>query len=87
MFLAYGFKDFCHHIQKIAKRKALIASIQLLVRRRHKIVHQGDLNAFGKLQTIQSALIKTRVMHVVKFVARADEFLKKSFLDNKSGRQ
>ena len=75
LFLAYGFKDFCHHVQSRAKRESLLASIRKLVERRHQIAHKGDVNSHGRLQKIAPSQIKTRVMHVVKFVASADEML------------
>jgi len=77
LFLAYGFKDFCIHVQAKAKRKTLLASLRNLVQRRHRIVHKGDLNSHGNLQDIKPSRIKTRVMHVVRFVASADEILQK----------
>lgn len=75
LFLAYGIKGFCHHVQSRAKRKTLLASIRNLVERRHQIAHKGDVNSHGRLQRIAPSQIKTRVMHVVKFVASADEIL------------
>ncbi len=77
LFLAYGFKDFSRHVQRRAKLKSLLTSIGSLVRRRHLIVHKGDLNSRGKLQDIKASRVRTRVMHVVKFVASADEMLQK----------
>lgn len=75
LFLAYGLKGFCHHVQNKAKRKTLLASIRNLVDRRHQIAHKGDLNSHGRLRKIAPAQMRTRVMHVVKFVAAADEIL------------
>jgi hypothetical protein len=75
LFLAYGFKDFSRHAQSRARLKNLLTSIGNLVRRRHQIVHKGDLNSHGKLQGINTPQIQRRVMHVVKFVASADEIL------------
>jgi len=77
LFLAYGLKDFCKHVQSRTKRKTLLASIRNVVERRHQIVHKGDLNSHGKLQSIKASQIKTRVMHIVKFVSAADEILQK----------
>jgi hypothetical protein len=75
LFASYGITKFCHHAQGKAKRKNLLASIRKIVERRHKIAHKGDLNSHGRLQEITPSNIKTRVMHVVKFVAAADEIL------------
>jgi hypothetical protein len=75
LFLSYGLKDFCGHVQRKAKRKNLLKSVQILVGRRHEIAHKGDVNSHGRLQKITPTQIKTRVMHLVKFVASADEIL------------
>lgn len=75
LFLAYGFKDFSNHVQKQAKRKTLLTSVRRSVRRRHEIVHKGDLNSHGRLQDMKPSDIKKKVMHIVKFVSSADEIL------------
>jgi hypothetical protein len=75
LFLSYGLKDFCDHAQRKAKRRNLLKSIQRLVERRHEIAHKGDVNSHGRLQKITPTQIKTLVMHLVKFVASADEIL------------
>jgi len=82
LFLAYGFKDFCQDVEKKANRKTILKSVRTLVRRRHQIVHKGDLNSHGTLKRIGPAQIKRRVMHVVKFVSCADELLRKQLHGN-----
>jgi len=75
LFLAYGFKKFCHHVQSRTRRKTLLASVRSLVQRRHHIAHRGDLNSHGRLLPITPIQIKRRVLDIVKFVASADELL------------
>lgn len=75
LFLSYGLKDFCRHVQARARRKNLLASIRNLVERRHQIAHKGDVNSHGRLQAVVPSQIRTRVMHVVTFVSAADEIL------------
>lgn len=75
LFLSYGIKGFCQHVQGRAKRKNLLASVRNLVQRRHHIAHKGDVNSHGRLQDISPSQTKTRVMDVVRFVASADEIL------------
>jgi hypothetical protein len=75
LFLAYGLKDFCHHVEKKAGRKNLLAAVRNLVGRRHEIVHKGDLNSHGRLQIIDAAQTRRRIMNIVTFVASADEIL------------
>jgi len=80
LFLAYGIKDFCHHVQRHVRRRSLLASVRNLVTRRHQIVHKGDVNSRGKLQKIEPAKVKKQVLCVVKFVASADEILQKQLI-------
>jgi hypothetical protein len=75
LFLSYGLKDFCNHVQRKAKRKNLLKSVRLLVDRRHEIAHKGDVNSYGRLQKITPTQIKARVLNLVTFVASADEIL------------
>ncbi|MBN2581716.1 MAG: hypothetical protein JXL80_01515 [Planctomycetes bacterium] len=77
LFIAYGIKDFCKRAQGIARRKNLLASIRILVNRRHEIVHDGDINSHGSLQSISSTETRRRVQDVVKFVAASEELLAK----------
>ncbi|MGL4944579.1 MAG: HEPN domain-containing protein [Thermoguttaceae bacterium] len=75
LFEAYGFKDFCADIQKATRRKQLISSIKKIISRRHKIVHEGDMNSHGKLQPISVSDTKKRILAIIKFVSKADELI------------
>lgn len=82
LFLGYGIKGLCSHAERFAKRKTLLRSVQKLVERRHKIVHEGDMNAHRKLNDIDSTKIKTRIADVVKFVSACDEILQRQVAVN-----
>ena len=76
LFATLGINGLSEHAQRRAKRKTLISSVTLLVKRRHGIVHSGDLNMNGKLQPIQTDTLK-RIEHVELFVEKADEHIDK----------
>lgn len=77
LFLAYNLKHFSANVEKSRRRKKLLASINILVRRRHNIAHEGDMNSHGRVNSIDPRKIKKRVTDVVTFVAGADEILHK----------
>ncbi|MEW7986465.1 MAG: HEPN domain-containing protein [Candidatus Thiodiazotropha sp.] len=71
LYETIGIKNLSKHAQNRSKRKTLIASITKLVKRRHKIVHAGDLTRQGKLQKIDLPTVK-RIDHVKIFVESAE---------------
>lgn len=75
LFEAYGFKDFCEEVQKATQRPQIVSSIKKLVLRRHKIVHEGDVNSHGKLQPVNVRDTKKRICAVLKFVSKSDELI------------
>ena len=77
LFLAFDLKNFTQHIEQLKKRKTLLRSIRNAVNRRHKIVHEGDINDYGKLNNLSVKNVKRKLMDVVDFVAGADEILQK----------
>jgi hypothetical protein len=77
LFLAYGLKDFCANVQKLKKRKNLLRSIALLVARRHKIAHEGDLNSHGRVNPIDPDKTRRQITAVLTFVSGADELLQR----------
>jgi hypothetical protein len=75
LFLAFRIKDISYNISKLKKRKRLISSINRSVKRRHQIVHEGDLNSHGKMNKITEVDIKKKLKDIIIFVAGADEIL------------
>lgn len=78
LFAIYGLKHFCNHVARFSgKGDRLLLSIKKLVLRRHKIVHDGDLNSHGQpLSTNPDEFIR-RIRALVLFVSKADELLHK----------
>jgi hypothetical protein len=77
LFLAYNLKDFSANVEKLKRRRTLLKSLATLVLRRHSIAHEGDLNAHGRVRTIDPANTKTRIQDVITFVSGADELLQR----------
>ena len=71
LFLAYGVKDLLGNAQRKCNRKRLVRSVELLVERRHAIVHEGDLNDHGKLRDVARAEVRTRVTNLKALVEAA----------------
>ena len=71
LFLCYGLKNLCSNAQKKVKRKNLIRRIELLVERRHKIVHDGDLNSHNRLNKIDHEEVLRQLKDVKVFVDSA----------------
>lgn len=77
LFLSYHLKDFSENIEKLQNRRTLISSIRNAVTRRHQIVHEGDINSRGKLNSLTLKDIRRKLKDIVVFVAGADEILQK----------
>ncbi len=77
LFWAYGLKDFSKCVERTIGRKTIRRSIELLVLRRHQIVHDGDLNSHGKLVPIDGLKMFRRIQDIQKFVEGAESFLNK----------
>ena len=76
LLLGFGVADFCENVQKKAGRKTLLRSIELLVERRHRIVHVGDYNSHAKLSKINPDLLTKRINDLAIFVRGSDEIIK-----------
>ena len=71
LFICYGLKGLCANSQKKANRKNLLRRVELLVQRRHQIVHDGDLNAHDKLCKIDHEEVLRKLKDVKLFVDSA----------------
>jgi len=76
LFLAFCIKDFSNNISKLKRRRSLISSINSAVNRRHKIVHEGDLNSHGNINKLTERDAKRKLKDIILFVAGADEILR-----------
>jgi hypothetical protein len=77
LFLAFCIKDFSKHISRLKRRKRLMSSINSVVKRRHQIVHEGDLNGHGTMNKIDEKDVRRKLQDIILFVAGADEILQK----------
>lgn len=77
LFLIYGLKDFSCHVQKLKRRKKLLASIDSLVKRRNRIAHEGDVNSHGRVVPLNPETTKRRLQRVLTYISGADELLHK----------
>ncbi len=71
LFLAYGLKDFSNNAQQLMKRKNLVRRIESMVKRRHAIVHEGDLNDHGGLRVINGKKVWAWMSDLSLFVTGA----------------
>lgn len=75
LFLSLGIGAFSLNVQAHANKKRLIVSIQHLIRRRHVIVHAGDLNRYHKLRSVDPYDTKKRMRNVKLFVRTSDQVI------------
>lgn len=75
LFKSIGLIDFSQNVQGKARRKQLTVSIEHLIRRRHVIVHAGDLNAHSKLRPLDPYDSMKRAQNVKLFVGKAEELI------------
>ncbi len=80
LFAVYGILNICKNAEKKLKRKTLLREIELLVQRRHAIVHDGDINGHNTLTDLSETWVRNRVFDVQKFVAATDEILRNQLL-------
>jgi len=75
LFLALGVKDLSKHAQGAAHRKTLLRSVELLVERRHQIVHEGDHSRNGSLNRIDADELIRRQTDLLLYVEHADALI------------
>jgi hypothetical protein len=78
LFLCFGVRNLCGHSQGWLGRKRLLRSVELIVERRHAIVHSGDRDKHGRLRDIDEPSLSKRMEDVVKFVRSADALIAKA---------
>jgi hypothetical protein len=83
LFKTIGISGLSEHAQRRAKRRNLLQSIELFVKRRHQIVHAGDLNRRGTLQPIELNILN-KSKDVVIFVMNAEDHINKYVKQKKS---
>jgi hypothetical protein len=77
LFRCIGLPSLSEDAQRLAGRKTLKRSIEILVERRHAIVHAGDYDKHGHLVTVDFRKFRNRIDDLRIFVAKADEIIAK----------
>jgi len=75
LYLDYDIHNFLQQVEKSMNRRNLIRRVELLVERRHKIVHSGDLNGRNRANTVDVLDIDARIQDVRILVHGANAFL------------
>lgn len=78
LFLALGVKDLSKHAQGLAKKKRLLRSVEILVERRHQIVHEADVAVNGKRNALPVVEIGRRLKDVFLYVKHADALINRA---------
>ena len=71
LFIAYGLKTFSCNVQRSVRRANLVHRVELLIERRHQIVHEGDLNAHNCLRDIDVDKVEGQLKDLKLFVDAA----------------
>ncbi len=77
LLLSVGIKNFSKNAQKLTKRTNLVRRIELLVERRHVIVHEGDLNKHGRIKKIEVNKVERQIQEVQLFVENSETLINK----------
>ncbi len=75
LFNSFTIKDLSKKAEKKARRKNLLKIVENAVKRRHAIVHKGDLNKHDKLRPIKLSEIKTRLRDIATYVEHCDDII------------
>lgn len=75
LFRSLGIVDLSLHAQNKSKRKKLKVSIEGLIRRRHVIVHEGDVDKRGKLKRLDPYDAVKRIENIRVIVECAEEIV------------
>ena len=75
LFKTYRLIDITENAQRKSGKKNLKATVQKLIDRRHKIAHDGDYNAYGKITAIDDVVISKRIKSLDLLVQNIDEII------------
>lgn len=75
LFIAYGITKFTENVEKMSGKKDLIRNINLIVKRRHSIVHTGDLNPNGSTKNLGKSHNIKKIRDVLLFVETSELLL------------
>ena len=77
LYLDFGVEKLLGNVESGLGRKNLVRRVEILVERRHKIVHAGDLNARNTPNAIDAVKSFERIRELNTLVRGADDFLDK----------
>jgi hypothetical protein len=69
-----GLKEMSDNAQGLIGKKRLKRSVEILVERRHQIVHEGDINRHGRLRRIDGLTTAKRLLNM-RLIVGACEIL------------
>ena len=77
LYLDFGIDKFLQNVESSVNRKNLLRRVEILVERRHKIVHAGDLNSRSRPNTIDLRDTTSRMKDINELVFSAEIYLDK----------
>ncbi|MDH3890616.1 MAG: hypothetical protein OEV49_05995 [candidate division Zixibacteria bacterium] len=77
LFVCLGFKNMCQNAQGLLGRSRIKRSVEILVERRHQIVHDGDINRHDRLRPIGTVTTLKRLKDLNLFVGACDILTRK----------
>jgi len=75
LFATIGLVNLCKRAEVTSNRKTLLRSVEILVHRRHEIVHGADLNKHGRLQRVDPREINRRFTDVYNLVGHCNDLI------------
>ncbi len=75
LFLSFGIKDLTNNAARKTGTRTIGRSIQTGIKRRHGIVHAGDLNHFGKPVPITARFVEKKIKYMRLFIKACDEII------------
>ncbi len=69
LFKGFGILNLCESAEKLSEDNKLLRNVNLLIKRRHFIVHEGDIDSKGRVKNIGKG-------HIIKKINDIDIFVK-----------
>lgn len=79
LFLQYRIQSITTNAERRSGSKRLKRSVELLIERRHQIVHDGDYNKRSHINDIQEAVVERRITDLEVLVKNMDYILENKF--------
>ena len=77
LFLSIGVENLCQRVQEHAGRKTMIRRVEILIEKRHEIVHKGHLDKRGRIKNISARDTRGRIDDLYLFIWNTDVLLNK----------